>query len=300
MELRQLEYFSVVAKTGNMSAAAKQLHVSQPSLSMTIARLEEDLGVPLFDRIGGKIHLNRMGQDLLGNVNTILRQIDEMHAKADEQAGTAKGLVVFGVSEAGLVMHLIHAYLQQFPPLTFRQMVGDREALRHLLESGTLDFAIIKDHQPSQGIDAIPLLKEETIVIVSENHPLAAKKDRTVTAEELLEYPFVLNESALATNGEFHRLFRNFDHEPDIQLVSQESAVTMEAMRGCLGVGLLSSVILQISAGPVFEGIVPLRIQDADTTSLLSLCTLHGRFMPAAAQQFYTFTQGFFSSLPEL
>lgn len=73
MELNQLKYFSVVAELENMSMAAHKLHVSQPSLSMTIGRLEDDLGIPLFDRIGGKIRLNQIGKDLLQNTNQILQ-----------------------------------------------------------------------------------------------------------------------------------------------------------------------------------------------------------------------------------
>lgn len=98
MELNQLKYFSVVAELENMSMAAQKLHVSQPSLSMTIGRLEDDLGIPLFDRIGGKIRLNQIGNDLLQNTNQILQQVDQMYAKAAEKAGTETGKVAFGIS----------------------------------------------------------------------------------------------------------------------------------------------------------------------------------------------------------
>ena len=193
MELRQLEYFSLVAEIQNMSAAAKKLHISQPSLSATIARLEEDIGVPLFDRIGGKIHLNRIGREVLQNTNQILQQIDQIYAKAADQAGTASGEVIFGISEAGLAMNLINSYLDCYPPLTFHQTIASREQLRHQLESGQLDFAIVKDPKPTQGIDYLPLIAEETMALVPPDHPLAASPDHCVSAQTLLEYPFVLN-----------------------------------------------------------------------------------------------------------
>ncbi len=304
MELRQLEYFSVVAEIQNMSAAAKKLHISQPSLSTTISRLETDLGVPLFDRISGKIHLNRMGREVLQNVDQILQQIDQIYAKTAEQAGTASGEVIFGISEAGLVMNLINAYLDQYPALTFRQTIGPRDQLRHQLEAGQLDFAIVKDPKPTQGIDYLPLITEETMALVTPDHPLASSPNHCVSARTLLDYPFVLNESDLSTDGEFHRLFEGYDREPKIQLISQESAVVMEAMRRGLGVGLISGILLSIqkqqSHAPVLTNTVALHITDSNTKSTLGLSTLHGRFMPAAAQQFYNFVKNYFLSLENL
>lgn len=75
MDLRQLECFRVAARTGSITAAARELHISQPALSMTISRLEEDLGVHLFDRISGKILLNSMGKSLLTNVERIFLEL---------------------------------------------------------------------------------------------------------------------------------------------------------------------------------------------------------------------------------
>lgn len=65
MELLQLQYFLVVARLEHVTEAARTLHVTQSSLSKTIQRLEEDLGVPLFDRIGRKLRLNEFGSQFL-------------------------------------------------------------------------------------------------------------------------------------------------------------------------------------------------------------------------------------------
>lgn len=69
MELSQLRYFIAVAKLGNMSKAAETLFVSQPNLSTSISRLEEEVGVPLFERRRGKIALNQNGELLLKSVD---------------------------------------------------------------------------------------------------------------------------------------------------------------------------------------------------------------------------------------
>ena len=276
MELNQLKYFSVVAELENMSVAAQRLHVSQPSLSMTIGRLEDDLGIPLFDRIGGKIRLNQIGKDLLQNTNQILQQIDQMYTKAAEQAGTETGKVAFGISEAGLATHLIHTYLNQHPTLTFRQSIDYREQLCHQLESGQLDFAIIKDLKPTKGIDYFPLITEEIMALVPSDHPLALSPNHSVSVHTLANYSFVLNASDLSTDGDFHRLFKTCKREPKIQLVSIQK---------------------QQNKSPVLANTIALHITDSNTKSILGLSTLHGRFMPAAAQQFYNFVKDYFLSL---
>jgi LysR family transcriptional regulator, transcription activator of glutamate synthase operon len=301
MELTQLRYFFVVAESQSISIAAKRLHVSQPSLSMTIKRLEDDLGVPLFDRIGGKIYLNRVGKRLLQNTSQILQQVDQMYEIATEQTNIATGEISFGISEAGLATHLIHTYLNQYPKLTFRQTIGFRELLCQQLETGELNFAVIKDLKPTKGIDYLPLIPEEIMALVSRDHPLASSPNHCVSARTLLDYPFVLNATDLSVEGEFHRLFEAYEREPDIKLISQESTVIRDAIRSGMGVGLISGILHSIqekqSTDSILNYLVALHITDSNTKSMLGLSTLHGKFMPASAQHFYNFVKNYFLSL---
>ncbi len=296
MELRQLEYFQAVAKAGNMSAAARELHVSQPSLSMTISRLEDDLGVHLFDRIGGRIVLNKMGQDLLQNTDRILRELEEIRAKVKEQDGTGMGEVSFGVSVAGYVMQLIRTYLDQFPPVIFHQYYQKRDQLRMQLESGLLDFAISKGKITGSNLQWVPLAEDELLAIVNRNHPLAARD--AVYVSELLDQKFVLNYTDLSEDGDFNRMFHPYERKPDIQFIGQEPAVVMEVIQKGLGVGFVSSILLESDPrGIMGHTMKPLHIMGADVFSTLGVTKLKGRYLSAAAQQFYGFTQDFFRSI---
>lgn len=77
MDLLQLQYFQVVARLENITHAAKELHVAQPSISKTIARLEESLGVPLFERSGRRIRLNRFGEAFLRRVERCFNELND-------------------------------------------------------------------------------------------------------------------------------------------------------------------------------------------------------------------------------
>lgn len=299
MELRQLEYFRAVARLGSVSSAARELHVSQPSLSMTLSRLEEDLGVKLFDRVGGKVILNRMGEDVLQNVDRVMLELGEIRNKAEDRAGAGSAEVSFGVSAAGFVMRLLNAYLDRYPPLVFRQYYQQRDALRTQLESGLLDFAISKDKIAGANIQWVPLAEDELLILVSRNHPLARRD--TVYLSELIDYPFVLNHTDLSEDGDFSRLFSGYEQPPKLQFIGQEAAVVMEVMHRGLGVGLVSKLLLQSDTHRLMQSDMrALHIQGADTFRTLGVAKLKGRYLNASAQQFYEFTQEFFRSLAEV
>src|SRR3954454_11868431 len=93
MELLQLKYFQTVARIEHMTKAAEELHIAQPALSKTIARLESDLGVPLFDRHKRQITLNAFGRIFLEQVEIELTALEEGKRRVTEEAGLERGRV---------------------------------------------------------------------------------------------------------------------------------------------------------------------------------------------------------------
>ena len=94
MDLMQLQYFKIIAETESLTRAAKILHVSQPAMSGMLKKLEEELGVELFDRSPNRIHLNRTGEIALIHVNTILRNVEQMKADLLSAAGKSLSLSI--------------------------------------------------------------------------------------------------------------------------------------------------------------------------------------------------------------
>src|SRR5262249_17977385 len=97
MEVHQLRYFCAVAETRSFTRAARQEHVSQPSLSQQIIKLEGELGVRLFDRLPKIIRLTASGKAFLPKARTILRQLGEAKTEIHEMAGLEKGEITVGV-----------------------------------------------------------------------------------------------------------------------------------------------------------------------------------------------------------
>src|SRR6266576_684777 len=137
MELHQLRYFCAVAETGSFSRAAEQSHVSQPSLSQQILKLEDELGARLFDRLGRSVRLTELGKTFLPRARAVLRELE-----------AAKGDVVEGITPVLL----------------------DR------LRSGTIDVAILALPIRGHEFDAFPLLTERLFAALPKKHKLTSRR----------------------------------------------------------------------------------------------------------------------------
>lgn len=131
MELLQLRYFQKVARMENMTKAAEALHIAQPSLSKTISRLEEQLGVQLFERNGKRIRLNKLGAHFLGRVENALRELEDGVREVRDLREQEEGSVSIGSATAKMLPSLIKAYLLQKPnaKLRFLQVTQHAELL---------------------------------------------------------------------------------------------------------------------------------------------------------------------------
>src|SRR5947209_9180293 len=108
MELLQLKYFQTVARLEHMTRAAEVLGIAQPALSQTIARLEEELGTPLFDRLGRRIYLNAYGRAYLQRVERIFAELEQGQRELADLTGGKQGQVELALSAA---THLVHDLL---------------------------------------------------------------------------------------------------------------------------------------------------------------------------------------------
>ena len=118
MELQQLENFRIIAKNQNISASAKQLFIAQPSLSQTLKRLENEVGMPLFDRVGKQIVLNKAGEIFLKHVNAVFQSLD--NAKRELQTykeDTLKNVCICVQSTSLLIPEIISEIQTAYPKM---------------------------------------------------------------------------------------------------------------------------------------------------------------------------------------
>ena len=172
MELLQIEYFLTVARTENMTAAANSLHVAQSSVSRCISRLEESLGVTLFERSGRGIVLSDYGREFYKRAETIMRELSDGERQLKEMRDQQFGRVSIGTSEARQINQLMIQYVEEHTNVLFRQRrVYQSDEVKALLDQGALDYALTFEPLPAAEYEWTPLITEQYYLLVSAQHP---------------------------------------------------------------------------------------------------------------------------------
>src|ERR1700739_1642837 len=177
MELHQLRYFCAIAETGSFSRAAQQSHVSQPSLSQQILKLENELGVRLFDRLGRTVRLTELGAAFLPRARAVLRDLEAARSDVVERKTSIAGSLCVGVIPTigpYLLPPVLASFSRKYPQA---RVTGAEEITPLLLEklrAGTADLAIValplqaRNHE----FESFPLTAERLYAVLPKRHLL--------------------------------------------------------------------------------------------------------------------------------
>ncbi|MCK8681843.1 LysR substrate-binding domain-containing protein [Pseudomonas umsongensis] len=179
MELRHLRYFEALAGTLNFTRAAEKSHVTQSTLSHQIKQLEDELGLPLFERVGKKVVITEAGETFLNRITPALRQIDEAARGLTDSAEVVSGNLRIGVTHSfniRLVPDCIAVFLARHPSIrvTVEELTGD--AIVQSLSEDRVDIGIAYRPLIHTDLHFEPLFNEELKLVVSKEHPLAKRK----------------------------------------------------------------------------------------------------------------------------
>ena len=176
MDIEQLKYFQTLAATEHVTQAAENLCISQPALSRSLARLEFQLGVPLFDREGRQLKLNRYGQDFLQHVNKILKEYDAAIRKIDSMIHPDSGEISLGFLHSlgsEVIPKIIASFKKQYPNVKFNIHQNSSKSLLEKLSNGQLDICLVTPMPGFSKIDFSILWKDELFLALPPTHPLA-------------------------------------------------------------------------------------------------------------------------------
>ncbi|MDC7126922.1 MAG: LysR family transcriptional regulator, partial [Spirochaetales bacterium] len=194
MELNQLQYFKVVAETEHITHAAEKLNISQPALSRTILRLEENVGTKLFDREKNRIILNDAGKILLRRAERALMEIDDGVKEVQALNKEKSNQIKFSITESGFITAPLVSYMMNNPDLHVEQYIQSCSEIKKSIENGEIDFGITFSPIESDIIEWTPLISEEVLAFVGVEHPFA-KKDY-ISLSELKNERFIFNNSS--------------------------------------------------------------------------------------------------------
>ncbi|MFD5325859.1 LysR family transcriptional regulator [Streptomyces sp. NPDC127092] len=237
MDLHALRQFVVVARLEHLSRAAEELRVAQPSLSRTIARLESELGAPLFDR-AGRLRLNEAGKAFLRHAERSLGELDAGRRAVAAITGGESGTVRLASETFLTLTGPLGAFKRAHPgvEVELHQMAADEMERR--LRAREVDLCVASQPVPPEGLEAVRLLDEQVWVVTPLGHPLAGRT--SVTVAELADEPFVTTRAGHWQRRLLDRLFAGNGLAPaKVVCEGDEPSATAILVAAGLGIGLL-------------------------------------------------------------
>ena len=257
MELSQLRYFVTVAHAQHLTRAAEALKISQPALSKAIARLEEELGVELFDRSSNRISLNNNGQLFLQYVQRALLELSSGSDAVRSQAGVIGGSVAIITSCSGLLQPAIRDFLTEYTDIRYQQYRYTSELVAEQLERGSADFAVTTTPLSSAKFSWTRLVRDELYITVSPKHPFYDRE--SVSIFELQNESLIVSNNLLTTLGIIEDGFAHYGLVPKIDYMLNNPPLTEQLVDNCRGVSFVPGLRADPMPGNSIRRLIPIR-----------------------------------------
>ncbi|MBA2690638.1 MAG: LysR family transcriptional regulator [Burkholderiales bacterium] len=240
LTFRQLRIFESVARNLSYSRAAEELHLTQPAVSMQVKQLEENVGLPLFEQIGKKIHLTVAGHEVYRYSHNIARQLKLAEQTLEDLKGLRRGRLNIAIVSTAkyFAPRLLGKFSHLHPGMDLKLSDNNREAVIEQLSEYEIDLAIMG--RPPQDIDVVaePFAKHPHVVVAAPDHPLAGK--RRIKLARIAEETFLMREPGSGTRQNLERLFaeKGLLLKAGMEMSSNETI--KQAVMARLGVSFLS------------------------------------------------------------
>lgn len=296
VELRQLRYFVEVAEREHISEAAEHLHVAQSAISRQIANLEEELGTPLFERIGRNVKLTPVGKIFLEHCITALKGIDFAAKQVEEYLDPAKGTIKIGfpTSLASYVLPtVISAFKKEYPDISFHLRQGSYKYLIDAVKNRELNLALLGPLPPKdEAINTTVLFSENIHALLPATHPLAKKE--SINLVDLRHDQFVLFPEGYILNKVAVDACRSVGFIPNITTEGED----MDALKGLVAAGIGVTLLPESSlydSTPRMTVKVPIAIPNIRRT--VGIIAPTSRDLAPSEEVFVKFISNFYSRL---
>lgn len=243
--IRQLQVFERISRSQNFSQAARELHLTQPTVSMQMAQLRAIVGTPLFYPVGKKMYLTEAGEIVLSTARNVLDSLEVMHARLLALKGLDAGRLRLAVATSAkfFVPRLLGHFLQQHPAIEPSLTVTQRDVLLRRMRDNLDDLYVFSVPPSAPDLAVEPFMSNELVAIAAHDHPLAQRRG-AVSAAELCSYPFLQRESGSGTRTLIERFFaeQGITVQPRMELGSN-FAIEQVVATG-VGVSIVSRAML--------------------------------------------------------
>jgi len=255
MDLRQLEILQAIAETGSFTACGRKLRVSQSAISRQILLLEEELGEPLFLRVGRKVRMTPAAESLVQLGQRVFQDVRETVGAITDRTralgGTLRlsgGMTVCLYVFPPLVTHL----KQVHPKLDIRLTVATAERSVQEIRAGRVDAGLLTLPIEESDLVTVPVMREELLIVMPPGHPLAKRK--RIVGRDLADKPFVLFEIGSATRRVIDRFFAAEHIEPPVVMDTENVEIIKAVVKTGLGIGIVpyQAIAREVQEGQFF------------------------------------------------
>lgn len=250
LTLRQLQVFESVARHLSFSRAARELHLSQPGVSMQIKQLESAMGRPLFEQLGKKIFLTDIGREVLRTSQSISQQLADLEENLRDLRGLKQGALTVGVvsTVSHFAIRLISRFRQEHPEVRITLNVVNRETLLAQLASNEVDLALMGQPPAGHDLDSTPFMENPLVVIAPLSHPLA--KAKNIPLAQIAKEDFVAREPGSGTRNATEVFFQSHGLSLRAAMEMNKNEAIKQSVEAGLGLGIVSrhTVILELAA----------------------------------------------------
>ncbi len=264
ISLRQLRVFEAVVRHMSYTRAAEELHLTQPAVSMQVRQLEEEVGLPLFEKLGRSIALTEAGRELYPYSQGVNRSLRELQDVMESLKGVSCGRLSVAVASTVnyFAPRLLAAFHRRYPGVALALDVTNREQLVRQLEANAVDMVLMG--QPPEGVEVESevFMDNPLVVVAPPDHPLAGTRD--VPLARLAQEVFVMREPGSGTRQAMDRFFtdQGVAFQSGMQMTRNEAI--KQSVRAGLGLSLVSlhTIELELATGKlVVLDVVGLPIQ---------------------------------------
>ncbi|KAF1065819.1 MULTISPECIES: LysR family transcriptional regulator [unclassified Variovorax] len=284
MELRQLRQVLVLSETLNFHRAAERLHMAQPPLSTSIKKLEEELGVLLFERLSTGLQLTPAGEAVLQNAKRALFYADEIRRAAREGMAGEQGLLRIGfVGSAtySLMPQIVRGFHRQYPRVDLVIEESTTTELLRRIEDHSLDIALVRHPVLSPTTALLTVLQLDHLVLAVSADSALAQRGKVAIADLAAE-PFIAYSRTLvpAMHVLTMQVFQDAGVRPRIAQEAVQVQTILGLVESGLGVALVPAVVQRYASNGV--RLLPLTDMPSKYTVGIAMATLADALTPAA------------------
>lgn len=238
---RQLRLVRALAETGSVSAAARVMHVTQPTASMQLKEVADSIGLPLYELVARKVYMTEAGLELAQTARAIAAEWDGFEQRVNARKGYLRGtLRVAVVSTAKyFVPRLLGTFCKRYPEIDVSFEVLNRDGVVGRLRDNLDDIYVMST--PPRDMDLVDeiFMANPLVMISATGHPLAKRK--SLTLADMKEERFILREKGSGTRMAIDNYFKRLKFRPNLRLELGSNEAIKESVAGGLGVSVLSS-----------------------------------------------------------